>query len=164
MVKKKSLEWLDCSEEDLQIKIEEWIKLETLSKNSILFLEGEMGAGKSTFVREALRVLSPESISLGSPTFPITQTYTSQDGFSIYHIDLYRLKNEQELMDSGVLDQIEEKNVVAFVEWASVFADSFAHWFDETRINRKAIYLIRIKDGPEGTRNYQIEKYGSHLE
>jgi tRNA threonylcarbamoyl adenosine modification protein YjeE len=164
MVKKKSLVWQNCSEAELGPCIRDWLAKNQISR-SVIFLEGEMGSGKSTFVREILRVLSPKSISQGSPTFPLVQLYETKDGTPFYHIDLYRLKNEDELSDSGIESQMEEPNSIACVEWASLFPDAFAHWFDERIPRHKNVYVIRIENvhsqalGEEGTRNYYLDAY-----
>lgn len=156
MPKKKNLEWQNCSEAELQTNVKDWLQTNDLS-NAVVFLEGEMGAGKSTFARVLLSELAPSARSMGSPTFPLVQEYQTPVGKMIYHIDLYRLKNEHELEDSGIESQIDEQGSTALVEWASMFEDSFAHWFDEKRKPRKQVYLIQI-ESTESARNYQIQK------
>jgi tRNA threonylcarbamoyladenosine biosynthesis protein TsaE len=156
MVKKKSLEWLNCSEEELKSKLRLWLKCTNLG-NAILFLEGEMGAGKSTFVRGLLQVLAPEEKSAGSPTFPLVQEYRSMSGSKIYHIDLYRIKREQELVDSGIETQIEEQGALSCVEWASLFQSYFSFWMNSARKRPKSVYQINISNAGE-FRNYRIEE------
>ena len=158
MVKKKNLVWQNCSEEQLRSHIKHWLSMVDFT-NSILFLEGDMGAGKSTFVREILAGLAPEIRSQGSPTFPLVQTYLTKNGTFFYHIDLYRLKNEGELSESGIESQIEEQNTIVCVEWASLFAGAFAHWFDPSSPKRKIIYLVKIEQAEDGNRNYEIELF-----
>ena len=95
MVKKTNLEWADCSEDTRRSRI----RMEAaglFGADTLVFLEGEMGAGKSTFVRVLLEDLCPGAKSLGSPTFPLVQTYRTSGGMWIYHIDLYRLKSARE--------------------------------------------------------------------
>jgi tRNA threonylcarbamoyl adenosine modification protein YjeE len=176
MVKKKRLVWPNCFESDLAKKIRLWLS-ETNLTNSIVFLEGEMGSGKSTFVREVLRVLAPECITQGSPTFPLVQLYPLKNGNTFYHIDLYRLRNEDELADSGIESQMEEPIAIACVEWASLFPAAFAHWFDETKPRRKQVWLVKIvndetnvrasagehpaaaSENHDATRTYEIQEY-----
>ena len=118
-----------------------------------------MGAGKSTFVREILRILAPKSVSQGSPTFPLVQTYLTKTNDSFYHIDLYRLKNEGELMDSGIESQIDEVGSIACVEWASLFPDAFSHWFQPNQARAKSVYLVCIETAPNGLRHYAIGSF-----
>ena len=154
MPKKKSLVWQNCSETELQHHVQDWLKTHDL-KESVVFLEGEMGAGKSTFARVLLSEIAPSQRSMGSPTFPLVQEYRALAGFTVYHIDLYRLKNEHELEDSGIESQIEEQGSTALVEWASLFEGSFQHWFDEKRKKRKHVYVIQIT-GQDDLRTYTI--------
>ncbi len=157
MAKKKSLVWLNCSEEQLSGKVKAWLKNDPLD-NSILFLEGEMGAGKSTFVRLLLQILAPDARSQGSPTFPLVQEYETERGIPFYHIDLYRLKNEAELIDSGLEAQIEAPGAIACIEWGSLFATSFSYWLDSSKKRRKSVYLVTITEGDQPmTRSYKVE-------
>jgi tRNA threonylcarbamoyladenosine biosynthesis protein TsaE len=158
MPKKKNLEWRNCSEEELATHLKEWAKARDL-KDSVIFLEGEMGAGKSTWARVLLSEIAPSQRSMGSPTFPLVQEYRASRGFPVYHIDLYRLKSDHELEDSGIESQIEEAGSTALVEWASMFESSFIHWFDDTRKKRKHVYLVRIENSKEDDlRNYTISE------
>jgi tRNA threonylcarbamoyl adenosine modification protein YjeE len=158
MVKKKNLVWQNCSELKLGDHVSAWLK-EVSLKNALIFLEGEMGAGKSTFVREILQVLAPESRSQGSPTFPLVQTYETKAGIPFYHIDLYRLKSDDELSDSGIEEQINTHDTITCVEWASLFPDAFAHWFDENVPKFKSVYIVSIANSPDGFRDYTIETF-----
>ena len=157
MAKKKNLAWLNCSELELKEKIVEWSKKIDL-KNSILFLEGEMGAGKSTFVRTLLQILNPAIQTAGSPTFSIVNEYQATAGFQIYHIDLYRLKSEAELMDSGVESQIEGHDALVCIEWSSLFPDYFSYWLDPLKKKSKQIIQIQIDptENPE-LRDFKIK-------
>ena len=155
MTKKKSLVWLNCSEEQLKSNIHEWIQNSPLAfNNAIVFLEGEMGAGKSTFARVLLSELVSDFSSQGSPTFPLVQEYRSKTGKLIYHIDLYRLKNENELEDSGILYQIEEQDSLALVEWPDQFPDAFSYWKDSSRARAKNVIEVSISSADY--RDYKI--------
>lgn len=98
--------------------------------------------------------------SMGSPTFPLVQEYQAKAGFPIYHIDLYRLKNEAELEDSGILHQIEEQGALALVEWPDQFPDAFSYWRDHTRMRNKQVIEVMIDSADSGAspefRNYKI--------
>jgi tRNA threonylcarbamoyladenosine biosynthesis protein TsaE len=115
-----------------------------------------MGAGKSSLVRAMLGILAPSAQSQGSPTFPLMTQYLSQAGFPIYHLDLYRLRSEQELHDSGIESQIEEPGAVVMIEWASLFEDYFDFYLSTPdRIGKTSVF-IRIESSLEGKRNYEI--------
>lgn len=144
--------WEDCDEEMLEQQISKWA-LEQSSResleNAIIFLEGELGAGKSTFARALIAKLGVNETVEGSPTFPLVTEYTqSQSGWPILHIDLYRLKSEQELEDGGIESLIESPNTLALIEWSSIFPNAFQHWFQGTgsaRFSEKSVYEVRLE-------------------
>ncbi len=81
----------------------------------VLALHGEMGAGKTTFTKaycKAKKVVD----NISSPTFSIINQYTTESGEIIYHLDLYRLKNEEEVFSSGAEDCLLSGNT-CLVEW-----------------------------------------------
>lgn len=87
-----------------------------LNKGDIVLLRGDLGAGKTTFVREFVRLECPERAKqVSSPTFSLAQSYESEKFGMIYHYDLYR-KSLQEMLALGLLDMLQEEGV-HFVEW-----------------------------------------------
>ncbi len=84
------------------------------NKNTIAF-NGQMGAGKTTFIHALCNALQVQE-NVSSPTFSIINQYATNDGKKIYHIDLYRLKDETEVINAGVEDCLNSGNI-CFVEW-----------------------------------------------
>ena len=85
------------------------------SRYKIVLFEGNLGAGKTTLIKSLVKALgSTEYVS--SPTFSILNEYQTANGEPIYHMDLYRLKNEHEAFDLG-LDEILENDFWKFIEW-----------------------------------------------
>ena len=75
-----------------------------------------MGAGKTTFIHALCEIKGVKDV-VGSPTFSIINEYFLPDtGGKIYHIDLYRLGNEDEAVRAGVEDCLYGDNI-CFVEW-----------------------------------------------
>jgi tRNA threonylcarbamoyladenosine biosynthesis protein TsaE len=81
----------------------------------VIALHGEMGAGKTTFVHALCNALGVKD-TIGSPTFSIINQYQTKPSEIIYHIDLYRLKDEEEAIQAGVEDCLYSGNY-CFVEW-----------------------------------------------
>lgn len=89
-------------------------RLLPLIRGKVVALHGEMGAGKTTLVHALGEVMGiPEVIS--SPTFSIINEY-GWEGGPVFHIDLYRLKDEEEAIQAGVEDCF-YSGATCFVEW-----------------------------------------------
>ena len=92
------------------------ILLQRMGDRRKVALYGQMGAGKTTFVRAICQVLGAVG-NVSSPTFAIVNEYSlSETGDAVYHLDLYRLKTLQEAMDIGVENYLEDA-AYCFIEW-----------------------------------------------
>ena len=89
--------------------------IEAMGDNRIFAFEGEMGAGKTTFITEVCRQLGASDDS-GSPTFSIVNEYRSSEGSPIYHFDFYRLDSPAEALDMGAEDYFYSGNL-CLMEW-----------------------------------------------
>jgi tRNA threonylcarbamoyladenosine biosynthesis protein TsaE len=83
----------------------------------IIFLKGELGSGKTTFVQKYL-LHKYNFKNTSSPTFGIINTYIINDT-NIYHYDLYRITKSSELYDIGFYDNL-ETNTAHFIEWPEI--------------------------------------------
>ncbi|WP_442845666.1 tRNA (adenosine(37)-N6)-threonylcarbamoyltransferase complex ATPase subunit type 1 TsaE [Leeuwenhoekiella sp. H156] len=88
--------------------------LELSNYKTILF-QGNLGSGKTTLIKALVKNLGSEDY-VSSPTFSLLNEYKTEDGETIYHMDLYRLKNEIEAFDMG-LEEILENDSWKFIEW-----------------------------------------------
>ena len=85
-------------------------------ENSLLInLIGNLGAGKTTFVRGLIQELGFDEF-VKSPTFTIVESYES-DNLKVFHFDLYRIEDDRELQAIGVEDYLTEENAITLVEW-----------------------------------------------
>jgi tRNA threonylcarbamoyladenosine biosynthesis protein TsaE len=90
--------------------------LEAFPDARVFAFHGEMGAGKTTFIKAICRELGVEEI-MSSPTFSIVNEYAAREGGTIYHFDFYRLEDESEAYAAG-LHEYFDSGAYCFVEWA----------------------------------------------
>jgi len=84
--------------------------------NKVILFHGEMGAGKTTFIKALSKALGV-SEATSSPTFSLVNEYETANGDLVYHFDVYRLKDESEAYDMGI-DEYLYSGEWCFIEWA----------------------------------------------
>lgn len=89
--------------------------LSAIGKYKIVTFYGEMGAGKTTLIKQLCKALSVTD-TIQSPTFSIVNEYLTKVGTPIYHFDFYRINEEEEALDFGVEEYFYSGNY-CFIEW-----------------------------------------------
>lgn len=118
----------------------------TLKGGELIGLEGDLGAGKTVFVKglaAGLEVAEGETVD--SPTFKLINTYNGR--FTLYHLDLYRLLSAEDIFGIGFFDLFDPQNVIV-VEWAEKLKDLNLH-FD---------YYISITHSGGGNREILLHR------
>lgn len=99
--------------DELNKASKEFIQL--IGNHKVFAFNGEMGAGKTTFIKAICRTLGVEE-NITSPTFSLVNEYFTNSGETIYHFDCYRLKNIEEAYDIGTEEYLYSGNL-CFIEW-----------------------------------------------
>ncbi|NBX02812.1 MAG: tRNA (adenosine(37)-N6)-threonylcarbamoyltransferase complex ATPase subunit type 1 TsaE [Alphaproteobacteria bacterium] len=107
-----------------------------------LLLQGDLGAGKTTFARGFIGALQAAPEEVLSPTFSLVQSYMSKGGYEIFHFDLYRLKSPSDLVEIGFDEAVSDG--LTLVEWPDIAGAALP----------KNALTIRISFGENGARNF----------
>lgn len=97
---------------------------QAFSNKRVWALHGDMGVGKTTFVRGLCRTILASSDNISSPTFALINQYESPTIGTISHIDLYRLGDTEEAINAGVQEAIESSQL-SLVEWPEIAPELF---------------------------------------
>lgn len=106
-----------------------------LRGGDIIVLSGNLGTGKTFFIREAAAYFDVSAVS--SPTFALVNEYEGKT--KIYHFDFYRINRIEELYDIGFEDYLNDDEAVIFIEWGNLFQDILPK-------KRKEIYITAEND------------------
>lgn len=118
-----------------------------LKGGDIVLLTGDLGAGKTTFVKEIAKFLGVNDV-VTSPTFTILKSYLGKD-FTINHFDMYRLESYEEAYEFGIEDYLSKPDKeISFIEWPEKIAE----------LLDKSYIIVDIKHMGESTREFTITK------
>ncbi|MCM8826428.1 MAG: tRNA (adenosine(37)-N6)-threonylcarbamoyltransferase complex ATPase subunit type 1 TsaE [Candidatus Omnitrophica bacterium] len=93
-----------------------------LTKGDVLLLEGELGVGKTVFIKGILEGFNFPPNEVISPSFTLIREYHLKD-FPIYHIDLYRIRVKEELINLGYEDYFYNPQGITLIEWGDRVED-----------------------------------------
>ena len=89
--------------------------LRHFGENRIFAFYGSMGAGKTTIIKAICKALGATDI-VSSPTFTLVNEYRTSGGDTLYHIDFYRIKKQEEVFDFGIEEYLDGESY-CFMEW-----------------------------------------------
>jgi tRNA threonylcarbamoyladenosine biosynthesis protein TsaE len=104
---------------------------ENISPGDIILLTGNLGSGKTFFVRSFCSTLGITNVS--SPSFAIVNEYEGKK--KVYHFDFYRIKNLNELYDIGIDDYTNDVEAIIFIEWADLWREVIPRHHYEVQFN-----------------------------
>lgn len=120
--------------------------VKNLKGNEVVALYGDLGAGKTAFVRGAAKGLHINS-DVSSPTFALVHEYECES-FPVYHFDMYRISSYEDLYSTGYFDYIDTG--VLFIEWS----ENITEFLPEKKIE------VTIEKLNSTTRNIKIKTKG----
>ena len=100
-----------------------------LEDTNIIYLYGDLGSGKTTFTKAFVEALGIEKFHVKSPTYTYIREYKLKDR-NIYHIDLYRIAEIDELLFQEIEELTENPNNILIIEWADKL---------QTKLNAKSL-------------------------
>jgi tRNA threonylcarbamoyladenosine biosynthesis protein TsaE len=118
----------------------------TLQPGDVIALEGELGAGKTTFVRALVEALGGAANAVSSPTFMLLNIYMTPR-MQVFHLDAYRLGGADDLEAIGFDEMLSSRGLV-IVEWASRVASALP----TSRVE------IRIESTGESSRRFTLNR------
>ena len=107
------------------------------SKSNLLLISGNVGAGKTTLIKNYCKLIGV-SENVSSPTYTLINEYDSEEGL-VVHMDLYRLKNVEELNNLGVTEYFNNRQVI--IEWPEIIQKkpkNFKTWWVRYLKNSKS--------------------------
>ena len=129
--------------DDINNTAKEFIRL--IDQNTVFAFHGEMGAGKTTFIKAICEELGVDDV-INSPTFAIVNEYRPGSAELIYHFDFYRINKIEEVYDMGYEDYF-YSGALCFIEWPEKIEELLP---GET-VN------VTIRENEDGTRSVLIE-------
>lgn len=124
-----------------------------LQPGDVVLLYGELGAGKTAFVRGLARGVGAPADEVSSPTFTLVQEYPGARA-TLYHVDLYRLE-PKEVQDLGLEELVSGDGIVA-IEWAERWEgrpdDVVQVWIEDAGEDRRSIRVKRPETKDYSTR------------
>jgi tRNA threonylcarbamoyladenosine biosynthesis protein TsaE len=98
---------------------------EFIKPGDLILLNGELGSGKTFFVKHVCEQFGITNVS--SPSFAIVNEYNGKR--KIYHFDFYRIKKVSELYDFGIEDYLIDEEAITFIEWADLWREILPNKF-----------------------------------
>lgn len=119
-----------------------------LSANDTVVFIGDLGAGKTTFIKSIVTALTGTAEELVvSPTFTFLQSYKEKQ--QVQHFDLYRIRNESDFIALGFEEYLEDKNSICLIEWPQKIqhllpVNTYYVYLDYLEKNSRKIRIERV--------------------
>lgn len=119
--------------------------IQNLDGRSIVAFYGQMGAGKTTLIREIVALLGSEDV-VTSPTFALVNQYSTADGDAVYHFDFYRINKLEEAFDLGYEEYFYSGDL-CLIEWSEKIGELLP----------EDVMTVTIHVNSESSRTFEID-------
>lgn len=113
------MEWIITNIDELEESARK--VLQVAGERRVVAFSGEIGAGKTTLIQRICAALGVRE-KVTSPTFALANVYVAAGEETVFHLDLYRLRSEQEALDMGIEEYI-HGDTYCFIEWPELIQD-----------------------------------------
>lgn len=121
-----------------------------LTGKEIVMFYGNLGVGKTTFIKSLAKALNVKDINLvNSPTYNIMNCYAGK--FSIYHFDMYRISTEEELFELGFFDYV--GTGIMLIEWSENIENFFPTDYCTEKVMK---VIVNYSQESENFRNFKF--------
>jgi tRNA threonylcarbamoyladenosine biosynthesis protein TsaE len=134
------------------VRIGEEFGAQYLRSGTVVCVRGELGAGKTHFIKGIAGSLGIDERELTSPTFALAHEFDCLmrgQPFRLYHLDCYRFEKPEELLELGVEDYLYPKNAATIIEWPERIASLIPNDAIEVEIRVISEYEREIKISPK---------------
>lgn len=134
-------------------ELDEWcLSLkDSIPKGSVVLLQGTLGAGKSLLVQKFVQAFGGDQTA--SPTYSLINEYQTLERPQIFHVDLYRLQDDEDLESTGFWDLFNNESAVVFIEWPErLNQEDLPLHFKKIKIN-----IAKLED--DFKRSYSFESF-----
>ena len=119
--------------------------IQNLDGRSIVAFYGQMGAGKTTLIREIVALLGSDDV-VTSPTFALVNQYSTADGDAVYHFDFYRINKLEEAFDLGYEEYFYSGDL-CLIEWSEKIGELLP----------EDVMTVTIHVNSESSRTFEID-------
>jgi tRNA threonylcarbamoyladenosine biosynthesis protein TsaE len=120
------------------------LELKKNINHNVVLICGEMGAGKTTLIKELLSLMNVVD-NVSSPTFSIINEYSTNKDETIYHIDLYRIEDISELDNIGFFEYL-ESGKTCLIEWGEIIEELIDFEYNKFTITKQENLRILKKN------------------
>ena len=147
-----SMKWISHSEAET-VRLGEEFGKQYIRDGAVICVHGELGAGKTHFIKGIAGSLGIDERELTSPTYALANEFECSckgEPFTLYHLDCYRFEKPEELLELGVEDYLYPQHAATIIEWperiAKLILEDVIHVVIEVISENERALEVRVKN------------------